>query len=140
MDFKTWYRIGKQPGTVTPTPPHCSTVNPNPNPKVSPWENARRSSTCPAPPQALAWLSPAHQPQPTSTNVPTEARTGCKSVSRQPHRTVSAVLTPNLLGTYTAGPPRANGNWTALLPEVKIDAGNSYASKDFYGQCHFIDY
>lgn len=36
------------------------------------------------------------------------------------------------VGTYTAGPPRSNGNWTGLLPEVKIDAGNFYASKDFY--------
>jgi len=36
------------------------------------------------------------------------------------------------VGTYTAGPPKTDGNWTALLPEIKIDSGNSYASKDFY--------
>ena len=36
------------------------------------------------------------------------------------------------VGTYTAGPPRSNGNWTALLGEVKIDAGSCYASKDFF--------
>ena len=35
------------------------------------------------------------------------------------------------VGTYDAGPPRADGNWTALLSAVKIDAGNFYASKDF---------
>ena len=37
------------------------------------------------------------------------------------------------VGAYTAGPPRADGNWTALLKESQlIDAGSCYASKDFW--------
>jgi hypothetical protein len=33
------------------------------------------------------------------------------------------------VGTYSAGPPKSNGDWESVLPEVKIDAGNFYASK-----------
>ena len=36
------------------------------------------------------------------------------------------------VGTYIAGPPKSNGQWTPLLPESNIDAGNFYASKDFF--------
>jgi len=36
------------------------------------------------------------------------------------------------VGRYDEGAPGTSGNWTGLLPAVKIDAGDFYASKDFY--------
>ena len=36
------------------------------------------------------------------------------------------------VGSYVAGPPKQLGNFTALGPEVLIDHGAFYASKDFY--------
>ena len=94
MDFKTWYRIGNQPGFPVGECPSFF-----PLPRTTPGAGA----------------APAGAPTPTHVH---KASHGGKDWMQ--------------VGTYVAGPPKSNGNWTALLPEVKIDAGNFYASKDFY--------
>jgi len=94
MDFKTWYRIGKQPGFPEGECPSFFIL-----PRTTPG----------------AGTAPAGAKLPTHVH---KASHGGKDWMQ--------------VGTYTAGPPKTNGNWTALLPEVKIDAGNCYASKDFY--------
>jgi len=94
MDFKTWYRIGKQPGF-----PEGECPSFFPLPRTTPG----------------AGSAPAGAKTPTHVH---KASHGGKDWMQ--------------VGTYIAGPPKTNGNWTALLPEVKIDAGNFYASKDFY--------
>jgi len=94
MDFKTWYRIGKQPGFPVG---ECPSFFPLPR------------------------NTPGAGPAPAGVKVPTHV-----------HKASHGGKDWMQVGTYTAGPPRSNGNWTALLDEVKIDAGNFYASKDFY--------
>ena len=94
MDFKKWYRIGKQPGFKGGECPSFF-----PLPRTTPGAGS-------APPGAA---TPTH-------------------VFKRSHQGKDWMQ----VGTYVAGPPKANGNWTALLDEVKIDAGRFYASKDFY--------
>jgi len=94
MDFKTWYRIGKQPGFPV--------------------------GECPSFFE-LPRTTPGAGPAPSGSETPTHV-----------HKCSHGGKDWMQVGTYTAGPPKTNGNWTAVLPEVKIDAGNSYASKDFY--------
>jgi sucrose-6-phosphate hydrolase SacC (GH32 family) len=94
MDFKTWYRIGKQPGFPVGECPSFFTL-----PRTTPGAG-------PAPAGAV-----------TPTHVHKASHDGKDWMQ---------------VGTYVAGPPKSNGNWTALLDEVKIDAGHFYASKDFY--------
>ena len=94
MDFKSWYRIGKQPGFVEGECPSFF-----PLPRVTPG----------------AGPAPAGTPTPTHVH---KASHGGKDWMQ--------------VGTYVANGPRQNGNWTALLPEQIVDAGNFYASKDFH--------
>jgi len=94
MDFKSWYRIGKQPGFPVG---ECPSFFPLPR------------------------TTPGAGPPPAGAPVPTHV-----------HKASHGGKDWMQLGSYVAGPPKSNGNWTALLPEVKIDAGSFYASKDFF--------
>ena len=94
MDFKTWYRIGKQPGFPVGECPSFFEL-----------------------PSTTPGAGPAPQGAPIPTHV---------------HKCSHGGKDWMQVGTYIAGPPKTNGNWTALLPETKIDSGNMYASKDFF--------
>jgi len=94
MDFKNWYRIGKQPGFPQG---ECPSFFPLPR------------------------STPGAGPAPAGAQTPTHV-----------HKASHGGKDWMQVGTYTAGPPRSNGNYTGLLPEVILDAGNFYASKDFY--------
>jgi len=95
-DFKTWYRIGKQPGFPTG---NCPSFFPLPR------------------------STPGAGPAPMGAPTPTHVHKSSPNINDGDFM---------MVGTYEAGPPKSNGNWTALLPTVRIDAGNCYASKDFY--------
>lgn len=86
MDFKTWYRIGKQPGFPVG---ECPSFFPLPR------------------------TTPGAGPPPAGTPTPTHV-----------HKASIGGKDWMQVGRYTAGPPRSNGNWTALLEQVMIDAGH----------------
>ena len=94
MDFRMWYRIGKQPGFPEG---ECPSFFPLPR------------------------TTPGAGPAPAGAVAPTHV-----------HKASHGGKDWMQVGSYTAGPPKTNGNWTALLAEVKIDAGHCYASKDFF--------
>ena len=95
MDFKSWYRIGKQPGFPV--------------------------GECPS-------FFPLPRPTPGAGPAPAGAPKAPTHVHKASHGGKDWMQ----VGTYAAGPPRSNGNWTDARAEVIVDAGNFYASKDFF--------
>ena len=94
MDFKTWYRIGMQPGF-----PEGECPSFFPLPRTTPGAGTARHGA------------------PTYTHV---------------HKASHGGKDWMVPGTYTAGLPRTDGNWTTTAKEQLVDAGHLYASKDFY--------